>query len=93
MNTIAELCKGSTADSDSVCLGSNPSSAAIKKHPSFRGVFLYDCELRCRTQFLALQGMGSHTATLAVSGVCVGIPHLNSKTYGSVQTNRTLAVP
>ena len=25
---IAELCKGSTADSDSVCLGSNPSSAA-----------------------------------------------------------------
>lgn len=24
----AELCKGSTADSDSVCLGSNPSSAA-----------------------------------------------------------------
>ena len=28
---IAELCKGSTADSDSVCLGSNPSSAARKK--------------------------------------------------------------
>ena len=28
---IAELCKGSTADSDSVCLGSNPSSAAIEK--------------------------------------------------------------
>ena len=28
---IAELCKGSTADSDSVCLGSNPSSAANKK--------------------------------------------------------------
>ena len=27
----AELCKGSTADSDSVCLGSNPSSAANKK--------------------------------------------------------------
>ena len=26
---IAELCKGSTADSDSVCLGSNPSRAAI----------------------------------------------------------------
>ena len=25
---VAELCKGSTADSDSVCLGSNPSSAA-----------------------------------------------------------------
>ena len=27
---LAELCKGSTADSDSVCLGSNPSSAAKK---------------------------------------------------------------
>ncbi len=27
---FAELCKGSTADSDSVCLGSNPSSAAKK---------------------------------------------------------------
>ena len=25
---IAELCNGSTADSDSVCEGSNPSSAA-----------------------------------------------------------------
>lgn len=25
---VAELCNGSTADSDSVCLGSNPSSAA-----------------------------------------------------------------
>ena len=28
---IAELCKGSTTDSDSVCLGSNPSSAAKAK--------------------------------------------------------------
>ena len=27
---IARLCKGSTTDSDSVCLGSNPSRAAIK---------------------------------------------------------------
>ena len=32
---IAELCKGSTADSDSVCLGSNPSSATSKKHQSY----------------------------------------------------------
>ena len=38
---IAELCKGSTADSDSVCLGSNPSSAAIKKQTTDRwSVFL-----------------------------------------------------
>ena len=28
---IAGLCKGSTADSDSVCEGSNPSPAAIKE--------------------------------------------------------------
>ena len=28
---FAELCNGSTADSDSVCLGSNPSSAAKKE--------------------------------------------------------------
>ena len=28
---IAELCKGSTADSDSVCEGSNPSPAAKQK--------------------------------------------------------------
>ena len=28
---FAELCKGSTTDSDSVCLGSNPSSAANEK--------------------------------------------------------------
>ena len=28
---IAELCKGSTTDSDSVCLGSNPSRAAIEQ--------------------------------------------------------------
>ena len=31
VKAIAELCKGSTADSDSVCLGSNPSSAAKEK--------------------------------------------------------------
>ena len=30
MEHLAELCKGSTTDSDSVCEGSNPSSAAIK---------------------------------------------------------------
>ena len=29
---FAELCNGSTTDSDSVCWGSNPYSAAIKKH-------------------------------------------------------------
>ena len=28
---IAELCKGSTSDSDSLCMGSNPISAATSK--------------------------------------------------------------
>ena len=32
----AELCKGSTTDSDSVCLGSNPSSAAMNQPGIFR---------------------------------------------------------
>ena len=39
-NNIAELCKGSTADSDSVCLGSNPSSAANNKRTLPVGVLL-----------------------------------------------------
>ena len=40
---VAELCNGSTADSDSVCLGSNPSSAAKKEksHGSVAFLFLY----------------------------------------------------
>ncbi len=33
MGDLAGLCKGSTADSDSVCEGSNPSPAA--KNPPF----------------------------------------------------------
>ena len=37
---IAELCKGSTADSDSVCLGSNPSSATKTEQAFACSVFL-----------------------------------------------------
>ncbi len=37
---VAELCNGSTYDSDSYCLGSNPSSAAKEKAPHF-GAFCY----------------------------------------------------
>ena len=37
---VAELCNGSTYDSDSYCLGSNPSSAAKRKSPAFRGFLL-----------------------------------------------------
>ena len=38
---LAELCSGSTADSDSVCLGSNPSSAAKENRPSSDGLFSF----------------------------------------------------
>lgn len=37
---IAELCNGSTYDSDSYCLGSNPSSAAKKSPRRFGGFFV-----------------------------------------------------
>lgn len=38
--TIARLCNGSTTDSDSVCLGSNPSRAANLFQPYFFEVWL-----------------------------------------------------
>ena len=38
---IAELCKGSTADSDSVCLGSNPSSATKNRQGSTESCRFY----------------------------------------------------
>ena len=41
VKNLAELCKGSTADSDSVCLGSNPSSAAKENRPSSDGLFFF----------------------------------------------------
>ena len=38
----AELCKGSTTDSDSVCEGSNPSSAAtLPRNRKVSGFFLF----------------------------------------------------
>ena len=40
---LAELCSGSTADSDSVCLGSNPSSAAKRRKTPLRCLFSFDC--------------------------------------------------
>ena len=40
------MCSGSTADSDSVCLGSNPSSAAKRRKTPLRCLFLLIAELR-----------------------------------------------
>lgn len=41
---IAELCNGSTADSDSACEGSNPSSAATKKALAIASAFFVAAE-------------------------------------------------
>ena len=43
---IAELCKGSTADSDSVCLGSNPSSATKNTINGFSRWWYFFCKSR-----------------------------------------------
>ena len=44
---LAELCKGSTPDSDSVCEGSNPSSAAISPQACvLLAAFFYDLTLQ-----------------------------------------------
>ena len=45
---LAGLCKGSTADSDSVCEGSNPSPAAKIHQPDYSGqadVFVFSIDL------------------------------------------------
>ena len=51
---VAELCKGSTADSDSVCLGSNPSSAAIEKD-KFRQELVFFSFIRLTASYIASQ--------------------------------------
>ena len=49
----AGLCNGSTTDSDSVCLGSNPCPAATEKTAdSFSGLFLFLTWVDCRKQKL-----------------------------------------
>ena len=46
MTNIAELCNGSTTDSDSVCWGSNPYSAAMQKTVVPNGTaVLFMCDL------------------------------------------------
>ncbi len=47
---VAGLCKGSTTDSDSVCLGSNPSPAAKRIVLSFQ----YDSFIVCYQSVLSL---------------------------------------
>ena len=47
--SLAELCNGSATDSDSVCWGSNPYSAAKKTDHDFMvcfSLYLYGCKER-----------------------------------------------
>ena len=78
---IAELCKGSTADSDSVCEGSNPSPAATKvlKPQGFR-TFLYFPELISSGSFpayftlfseLPVRPKAEYTRTVWMASCCV----------------------
>ena len=65
VKNLAELCNGSTADSDSVRLGSNPGSAAKENRPSIDGLFSF---FVCRTAdshtaSCLWQELGSHTPT------------------------------
>ena len=65
------MCKGSTADSDSVCLGSNPRSPAIKRKPTIWVGFLFYLwlgGLLIRTQlFVCLQTeIGCASATKVI---------------------------
>ena len=62
---IAELCKGSTADSDSVCLGSNPSSAAKRKNRPLWSVFSFEIGVRIQTQTYTGRSLPSPKAKLA----------------------------
>ncbi len=65
MNTIAELCKGSTADSDSVCLGSNPSSAA-RKNTNFNKLVFFERCLLLRANDVADTSMFSDSPIYAI---------------------------
>ena len=62
-NWIAELCKGSTADSDSVCWGSNPYSAAKENRPSSDGLFSFFWQPNSRFEPQCRKARGSHTLT------------------------------
>ena len=72
---IAELCKGSTADSDSVCEGSNPSPAAKQETLERNGsrVFVIQQCLRLKARMTVLS--------------CPRTPLLPSRHAGNFSTN------
>ena len=74
---IAELCKGSTTDSDSVCLGSNPSSAAIHE-TSFA--------LNCKRGFLLFGGKIWYVGYLVLK---ISVVFLYSLWYNEIEKHLT----
>ena len=71
---VAELCKGSTADSDSVCLGSNPSSAA-KENDKFRQKLVVFSFIRHTASYIASQFYcASHSVICFASSLANKIP-------------------
>ena len=73
---VAELCNGSTYDSDSYCLGSNPSSAAMVcnqkryctgKPRSHNGFWVFSCpdfQVQTKRYFSCLRGLELPTPAL-----------------------------
>ena len=80
VKNIAELCKGSTADSDSVCLGSNPSSAAKKKHFPKGSVSFCVCVRMDTTSFASLlaTSFSRRLISFRISGHKTMLPSANS---------------
>ena len=85
----AELCNGSTADSDSVCEGSNPSSAAIEVWLSLVERYVRDVEAG-----------GSNPLTSTMRSVLIGFEYPTKDTplflfskLGQRRFRRTPAVP
>ena len=66
---LGEWCNGSTADSGSACLGSNPSSPANQPRFSFRERGFFLVMLRALVIFLLLVAVGIQTLPLRVCAV------------------------
>ena len=81
---IAELCNGSTYDSDSYCLGSNPSSAAKKE---LRQAGSFCIQIRIITAFQEkLQALLGELGEAAVEqGILAAVEH-GARNFAYVQT-------
>ena len=79
---IAGLCNGSTADSDSVCEGSNPSPAAIEKPCNHNGYRVFSCPF-----------FGSYTIPFAPVLARLSVPKTCQKTPYALSSLPHVAAP